>query len=320
MKVLLAVEPGQVSESAIRLISKLQFPAGSELVLQHVVAVPHDLTGLLKAGLLKINPLIKAVEREGREQGHQFVARVERRLEGRFGGRVQLMVTRGFPGEEILQVIGEHKIALAVLGTRGLSNTRPYFLGSVSQRVLQEAPCSVLVARPVPPNRRQAEGMTVLFATDGSSDATAAADFLKSIRLPTPSRLTILHVVRGGVTQTEPVRTTHRVQQPEWLRLSEELIKIRGREGRNLLQKTQAGFKNAGLHVVVRLAFGKEAEEILKAAKQIQADLIVVGRKGMTGLRRLFLGSVSQQVVQGAACSVMVIRNKRLARVPEITK
>ena len=50
------------------------------------------------------------------------------------------------------------------------------------------------------------------------------------------------------------------------------------------------------------------AEEILKATKRTRADLVVVGSKGLTGLRRFLLGSVAHKVARHASCSVLVVR------------
>ena len=59
----------------------------------------------------------------------------------------------------------------------------------------------------------------------------------------------------------------------------------------------------------------KAAEEILKASQRIRADLVVMGSKGLTGLRRILLGSVSHKVVRYAKCSVLVVRQKLLSHI-----
>lgn len=56
------------------------------------------------------------------------------------------------------------------------------------------------------------------------------------------------------------------------------------------------------------VAFGPAAPAILRHAEQIQAQLIVVGTVGRTGLPRLLLGSVTEIVVRAAGCSVLVVR------------
>lgn len=57
-----------------------------------------------------------------------------------------------------------------------------------------------------------------------------------------------------------------------------------------------------------RLVEGDDATEILQAARDTNCDLIVIGTHGRTGLARLLMGSVAEQVVRGAACPVMTIR------------
>ena len=53
---------------------------------------------------------------------------------------------------------------------------------------------------------------------------------------------------------------------------------------------------------------GEPAEAILDAAEKTEADLIVVGNKGMTGARRFLLGSVPNNVSHHAPCSVLIVR------------
>jgi len=65
----------------------------------------------------------------------------------------------------------------------------------------------------------------------------------------------------------------------------------------------------------VHARIGHPVEEILDLAEEVGADLIVIGSHGRTGLRRLFLGSVSEAVVRHALCPVMVARPKRYEHV-----
>ncbi len=58
------------------------------------------------------------------------------------------------------------------------------------------------------------------------------------------------------------------------------------------------------------LAEGHPAEEILKAAKRLRADLVVMGSRGLTGMEKILLGSVSAKVTRHAACSVLVVGTK----------
>ena len=65
----------------------------------------------------------------------------------------------------------------------------------------------------------------------------------------------------------------------------------------------------------VHVRIGKPAAEILIVARDVGADLIIVGSRGMTGLERLVVGSVSEHVVREAGCSVEVARPKTYSNV-----
>jgi nucleotide-binding universal stress UspA family protein len=68
--------------------------------------------------------------------------------------------------------------------------------------------------------------------------------------------------------------------------------------------------RDAAVHYFVHARIGSPADEILSLAKEIGADLIFIGSRGNTGLRRALLGSVSERVVREADCPVLVARQK----------
>jgi nucleotide-binding universal stress UspA family protein len=66
--------------------------------------------------------------------------------------------------------------------------------------------------------------------------------------------------------------------------------------------------RDAGVEVATHAREGDPADAILDVAEEEDADLIVVGNKGMTGAKRFLLGSVPNKVSHHAPCSVMIIR------------
>jgi nucleotide-binding universal stress UspA family protein len=62
--------------------------------------------------------------------------------------------------------------------------------------------------------------------------------------------------------------------------------------------------------VTTQLRLGGASEEIVRAAAELDADLIVVGTHGRTGVRRMLLGSVAEAIVRKAGCPVLVVRGK----------
>lgn len=83
---------------------------------------------------------------------------------------------------------------------------------------------------------------------------------------------------------------------------------------RALLDQIAVELKAAAIadrvHFFVHVRIGRAAEEILDLAREIGADLIIVGSKGRTGVEHLVLGSVAEQVVREAGCTVQVARRK----------
>lgn len=69
------------------------------------------------------------------------------------------------------------------------------------------------------------------------------------------------------------------------------------------------------VHFFVHARIGKAAPEILELAREVGADLIIVGSHGMTGVERLLLGSTSERLVREAGCTVEVARPKKYAEV-----
>jgi len=75
-------------------------------------------------------------------------------------------------------------------------------------------------------------------------------------------------------------------------------------------QELRAADLQGRVHFFVHVRIGKPADELLALAHESGADLIIVGSKGLTGVERLFLGSVSEKVVREAKCTVEVARPK----------
>jgi nucleotide-binding universal stress UspA family protein len=75
-----------------------------------------------------------------------------------------------------------------------------------------------------------------------------------------------------------------------------------------LLEAAAAEARKEGIEVQTHPVEADPAEAILNVAEQVNADLIVVGNKGMTGARRYLLGSVPNNVSHHAPCSVIIVR------------
>lgn len=70
------------------------------------------------------------------------------------------------------------------------------------------------------------------------------------------------------------------------------------------------------VHFFVHVRIGHAAREILALAREVTADLIIVGSHGLTGFERLLIGSTSERIVREAQCTVEVARTKRYEPAP----
>jgi nucleotide-binding universal stress UspA family protein len=143
----------------------------------------------------------------------------------------------------------------------------------------------------------------ILLATDGSEEAELAV--LRAVELADATD-SELHVVHVGVVPT------FLQSYPGTLGYERTLYEQIEEESRELLRKESWRVKVAGGTVAgAHLRMGAVALEIVALAEELQADLIVMGCRGLGAVRRALMGSVSDSVVRHAHCPVLVVRPEK---------
>ena len=137
----------------------------------------------------------------------------------------------------------------------------------------------------------------IFLATDGSREAELAGQTAADIAQKTDSELHVLHVLASPLATHDPSSF-----EPEvWARLEKRERKTL----EDVVGKIEAsGGEVADSHYTA----GRPAAEIVALAEQIGAGLIVMGARGVGGIRRALTGSVSDSVVRHAHCPVLVVR------------
>ena len=146
--------------------------------------------------------------------------------------------------------------------------------------------------------------MKVLLAVDGSAFSEVATKSVASRPWPPDSEVKIITVI-------EPLRfyVTEPPTLPDgyW----EELEKSLRQEASNVIEMATEKFAGAqGLTISSEILKGIPKEAIVEEAEAWGADLIVMGSHRYTGLKRMFLGSVSHAVMTHARCSVEIVRSR----------
>jgi nucleotide-binding universal stress UspA family protein len=142
--------------------------------------------------------------------------------------------------------------------------------------------------------------MRILLAIDGSAPSQEAIDEVAGRPWPSATTVRILCVIQP---YTPP--TTEVVLAGAML---DEIRARQATEADGLTRQARERLAASGLSVETAVREGDARTTIIDLADEWQADLIVVGSHGRTGLKRLFLGSVAQSVVAHAHCSVEVVR------------
>jgi nucleotide-binding universal stress UspA family protein len=142
----------------------------------------------------------------------------------------------------------------------------------------------------------------IVVGTDGSDTASEAVRQAVELAKLSDSRLDI-------VSAFTPV-PQHRIRAEAREAPGDVQYEIGPREDVNLILDAASGeAKRSGVkEVQTHAREGDPADAIIDVAEEVDADLVVVGNKGMTGTRRFLLGSVPNNVSHHAPCSVIIIR------------
>ena len=162
------------------------------------------------------------------------------------------------------------------------------------------------------------ERMKILIACDGSTCADDALDDLPRAGLPREADALIVHVEEQWLSAPIDFETVKEVSvltnsvAAKPMRIMEETQTEIGGESRINLERAS---QRLGAHfpewkTETFSLKGSPAREIIRLAKEWNADMIVVGSHGHTESKRFMLGSVSQKIVNEAACSVRIVRGQ----------
>jgi nucleotide-binding universal stress UspA family protein len=302
-RILLATDGSKEAELAARTATDLAQKTGSELHVVHAFGIAPvgppvypeatDLQGVEHEAEAEETKRIS--EQRAREVLEAEVGKVRS-----VGGTVaQGHLIEGRVAPEIVALAEEIGAGLIVMGSRGSGPLKRALMGSVSSSVVRHAHCPVMVVRD---GEREGDYLPgrILLALDGSKEAHAAA--LTAVELA--DRMdSELHVVHVG-----EVRPVYHPERHGYLARYEELRE----EAQRLLEEQVEEVKAAGGTVAgAHVGMGRPDEEIVVLGEEIGAGLIVTGSRGLGGIRRALMGSVSDSVVRHAHCPVLVVRPQK---------
>jgi len=141
----------------------------------------------------------------------------------------------------------------------------------------------------------------ILCAVDFSEPSRLAMEAAADLACRCGSHLTLVHVHEAPTAAT-----------PEVLLAPPELFEANAREKEQKLEQWRAQAQHLATRPVnTLLLHGPAALQIVRAAQDDRADVVVIATRGRTGLKRVVLGSVAEHVMRTAPCPVLVVRSVR---------
>jgi len=276
-RILAGVDGTPRSEEAVRQAARLASVTGATLEIVHVlrpVGATRVGTGLTRLDAAEAM-LLEAAKLAVKE-----------------GVDADLRVLVGEPSALLAAEAAQHWCDLVCVGPDAGFFEKPHLLGGVTAHLVHGGVKPVLVARPVPERPSRRFPSRILVAVDSSEGSGEAVRLAATIAAAAGSDLRILHVV--------PVL---RGRSVGWT--------VDGdREGFEPLEPSVELARSLGVVAAREMAMGRPGPSIVSVADEWDADLIAVGDRGLGGVGRMALGSVSDYVTRHAGRSVLVARRR----------
>lgn len=308
MKALLAYDGSACSDHAVAELPLLGLPAEVDLTVLSVADIWMPAPGTTAEAMdLSLSPGLAALRVKTRDlvDAAQAIANAGAIKVRQFlpAWRVEAQAVADSPGWAVVRVAEETQADWVFAGSHGRGALGRVLLGSVSQRVLNSAPCSVHVSRPRPSH--PGTPFRVLLAVDGSGDSVAAVRQVAGRRWPLGTNFRLIAVLDPrmesviawpGIFPSEWAKS-HDSTPREWVcHMVEHFAKV---------------LYEAKFAVETDICEGDPKQEIVRHAEDWKADLLVLGAHGLHHGTRRNLGSIASAVAARAHCSVEVIRPKQ---------
>jgi nucleotide-binding universal stress UspA family protein len=257
---------------------------GAQITVLHVIAPLYPPVGSMETGAVAMTELYEGRKQEAERLSHEFLQNLE-------GVPSRCVIRSGDPAHHIIEFATTENVGLIIMPTHGYGPFRRFLLGSVTAKVLHDAPCPVLTGAHIETAPEPMERFnTILAAVDLGPDSERVLQWTAQFARDQDARVAAVHATPSLEGHTgeyfDPQWRTHLISQAE-------------AGVRELMSKT-------GVTGDVYVEAGEVAAVVAHAAEQSAADLVVIGRHGSEGI----LGRLKAHgyaIVRQAPCAVMSV-------------
>lgn len=307
MKLLIAYDGSPHSDAAIDDLAKAGLPQEGEAMIVTVAEVWLPPSGGIDSSIA--DDRVEILLAHHRSKGEAVIAAAKENAE-RAEGRVKALLSRwsvsssatyGSPAWEVISSAEALAADLIVVGSHGQSAISRFFLGSISQKIVSEAKCSVRVARGR--NEVDPTPIRVLIGFDSTKGAQAAVEAVAARNWPSQTEVRLLSVIQDA----SPTIIGKFV--PPIMAAVNELNAAEHSILEELAAAAIQALESSGLAAEFHIDAGNAKKTIVEHAEAWSADSIFVGANAFGGrLERFLIGSTSAAVAARAHCSVEVVR------------
>jgi nucleotide-binding universal stress UspA family protein len=245
---------------------------------------------------------MRARAMKAREEADALARRGAARLQQLFPSwAIRVETDVNWPGWGIILKAEEWQADLVVIGGGKHSFIERIKSGSVLRKVVGACERSVRVGRPS--SRHSEPSVRIIIGLDGSPDAEFAMEAMAGRVWPGGSEAHLISVLDTRLSLLTPSLI------PRLARWASAADSANDQAWVDRMMKAASDkLQNAGLKISCEVVRGDPSQRLLDAAIDWQADWIVVGARGLSGIERFLIGSVAADVAVRANCSVEVVR------------
>ena len=292
MKILLPTDGSEYSETAARFLRRLNLSSNDEITILHVISDDpfQDKEDYYYTRIKEIKQLVAPTILESAVNILKSVP-----------AKITATLMQGNPDKCIVDTAVDTNTDIIVMGPKRLKGIKSRIVGSVTKSVSIISPKPVLVIKP--PQGESSDKIKILFTTDGSDYAKKAGETLSLIPFHDNTEITILHVITPPLYDI-PDKFITKIEAS----VREDLktySSLEIEESQKITVQTIEYLRNRFSNIDTLTKIGDPSEEILNTARDLKADMIVVGSKGMRGFRGI-VESLSRYILSVADCSVLI--------------
>ncbi|CCF85270.1 universal stress protein [Nitrolancea hollandica] len=300
--ILVPLDGSQLAETAIPMAVTLSRVTGAEIVLLRVLEEMRPIYDTECREVIWVDPANPRLELLAPEILQPTVTRLAQE-----GLSVQAVIRLGDPRTEIIDEAERHPAPVIVMASHGRGGLSRVLLGSVATRVLQAAPCPVLIVRARAAGQ-QPETVTlksIAVPLDGSKLAEQALDIAAPLARAAGATI---HLVRVAETYYEIVSPPPEVFTQPIAKPTLEMFERLENEAEEYLAATAERLEQESIPVTWEVLSGDPGKELLDYVDRARPDLMVITTHGRGGLSRWFYGSIADKLVTASEVPVLLVR------------